>query len=169
MDKARFNKLLSEYKSSQRAFDELYTYYFHRIVYHVSWKFSREIAEDVAQEFFLKLMRIELDEPVENPTSWVYTVADNLARSFLKKYKSYDELTGDEFYEFISDFDERETIKKCLAELTSAERKIVVMYYFEGYSLKEIAGIIGENYDAVKKRHARTLKKLQKIFKKVSP
>lgn len=168
MDEKRFNKLLTEYKTSQKAFDELYEFYFHRIVYHVSRKFSREIAEDVAQEFFLKLMRIELDEKVENPTAWVYTVADNIAKSYLRKYKPNEELSGDESYEFLSGYEESEVVSKCISELEPTDKKIVALYYFEGYSLKEIAGIIGEKYETVKKRHSRALKKLDKIFKKLS-
>lgn len=168
MEKSQFNKLLNAYKTSKDSFDELYRCFFHKIVYHISWKFSREIAEDVAQEFFLKLMRIEVDEPVENPTSWVYTVCDNLARTYIKKNKSYDELTGNEFYEFISDVDEREEIKNAMSELESIDKKIITMFYFEGYALKEIAVILGQNYETVKKRHQRALKKLNKILKNVS-
>lgn len=168
MDKSQFNKLLNAYKTSKQAFDELYRCFFHKIVYHVSWKFSRDIAEDVAQEFFLKLMRIELDEPVENPTSWVYTVCDNLAKTYVKKNKTYDELTGNEFYEFISDVGEREEIRKALGELENVDKKIVTMFYFEGYQLKEIADILNQNYETIKKRHQRALKKLNKILKNVS-
>lgn len=168
MDKNKFNSLLQNYKTDQRAFTELYDYYFHRIVFHVTWKFGRDISEDVAQEFFMKLMRITLDEPVENPTSWVYTVCDNLAKTVIKKQKPYDELTGEEFYEFSSDVGERETIQNALKVLDETDEKIVLMYYWEGYSLKEIASILHLPYETVKKRHPRALKKMQKILKNLS-
>ncbi len=169
MDKKKFNYLLDNYKTSREAFSELYEYYFHRIVYHVSIKFDKSFAEDVAQEFFIKLMRIELDEPVEYPTTWVYTVCDNLAKTFMKKFKTYEELSGDEYYEFSSDLSEREMIKNAMKDLDELDKKIVGMYYWEGYSLKEIAEILAHPYEMVKKRHLRLLKKLNKNLKKLSP
>lgn len=167
MNKSKFNEILNNYKTSRRAFDELYAYYFHRIVFHVAWRFGKNIAEDVAQEFFIKLMRIELDEPIEHPATWVYTVADNIAKSYVKKFKQYDELKGDEFYE-IDDGSDGEMLKKAVSKLDDIDSKIVYMYYWEGYSLKEIAPILGYPYETVKKRHLRAMKKLNKILKELS-
>lgn len=169
MDKKKFNLLLDSYKTDRNSFIELYEYYFHRIVYHISIKFGKTFAEDIAQEFFVKLMRIQIDEPVEYPTTWVYTVCDNLAKSLIKKYKSYEELTGNEYYELQSDISEREVIRSAMKDLDEIDKKIVGMFYWEGYSLKEIADILKLSYEMVKKRHARLLKKLNKNLKKLSP
>ena len=165
MKKEKFNLLLNNYKTDRNSFIELYEFYYHRIVFHVAFKFSREIAEDVAQEFFVKLLRIELDEEVEFPTTWVYTVCDNLAKTLVKKFKTYDQLTGNEFYEFSSDISEREMLKKAMGFLDELDIKIIAMYYWEGYSLKEIATILNHPYETVKKRHVRALKKIQKNLK----
>lgn len=167
MDAQKFNYILANYKRDKQCFIELYEYYYHRIVFHVGWKFGKEVAEDVAQDFFVKLMRIELDHPVEYPTTWVYTVADNIAKSFIKKFKTYDELTGDEFYEFSTDVSEREMLKTASNELDLLDKTIITMYYWEGYSLKEIASITNNSYEMIKKRHARALKKMGKVLKKL--
>ncbi len=168
MEKTKFNQLLKNYKTDRESFIKLYEYYYHRIVFHIAFKFSKDIAEDVAQEFFVKLMRIEIEEDIEYPTTWVYTVCDNLAKTLVKKFKSYEQLTGDEFYEFSSNIAEREMIKDALSILDELDKKIIAMYYWEGYSLKEIAEILKYPYETIKKRHSRALKKIQKKLKNVS-
>lgn len=61
-----------------------------------------------------------------------------------------------------SDFALIETLKK---ELTPNEYDIIVLRYFEQYTIQEIADIKGISRQAVNQMHNRAIKRLQKVFK----
>lgn len=52
MEEIRFNKILNRAKTDVKAFDELYSFYYKRIVHDISLYAGRDIACDVAQIFF---------------------------------------------------------------------------------------------------------------------
>lgn len=45
---------------------------------------DEQIAEDILQEMYLKLDRSSYDAPVENPSAFLYSVANNLVRDYRK-------------------------------------------------------------------------------------
>ncbi len=163
MEVKEFNRLLTEYKTNRKSFNRLYDYYYPKIVFHVGLKFSKDIAEDVAQEFFIKLFKIEISYVIESPNAWVYTVADNIAKTYIVKNKPFVEFKGDECVEFVTDVYDKEIVANIFKELDDTDKAIFGYHYFEGYTLKEIADLLSLTYESVKKRHIRALKKLKKL------
>ena len=165
MNENKFNKLIKRIRNA-RAFNVLYNFYYSRIVNHIYFKFrNKDLGEEVAQEFFAKLLRRKVDY-IRNPTSWVYTVCDNIAKDFLTAEKEYnlayterETLTPDAAFEKLIYGEYKEK----LDSLEEETRKIVVMYSYEGYSLKEISEITGINYSTVRQKYSRGLKKLKNI------
>ena len=167
MEEETFNKLLKDIHDPC-AFDTLYKFYYPKIVRHIISKFRRkDLGEDVAQEFFIKLIRLEF-EYVRRPASWIYVSCDNIARDFLNNDKKYnmafteDEKKSEEAFEHLIFGEFRDTIKS----LEPDTYEIIVKHYFEGYSLKEISEITGMNYNTVRQKCSRGLKKLKEISKK---
>ncbi len=60
---------------------------------------------------------------------------------------------------------ERDELKKMLAEslelLTEKERKVIVLYYYEDLTLKEISNILGVSESRISQLHTRALQKMR--------
>ena len=167
LNESEFNRLLESIKTSERALEKLHGYYFGRIVFHVAKTYGKEFAEDVAQDFFLWLIKAENLPHVLSPTAWVYLQCDSIAKRKVQKEARYvngeievacnvcrkEEVFGD-LYEVIRDLDD-------------VEQQIVELHYWEGYSLKEIAPMIGLEYPAARQRHKRLLAKMKVALKKM--
>lgn len=171
MEEKKFNKLLNKAKTDEKAFSELYSCYYKRIVHEITSYVGADLAYDVAQIFFLNI--IQREKPfkyIHYPTAWVYTCCRNIAKKIMlnnEKYISDDNIDAeilvasdnftidsgwiDAVYPFISDFDEE-------------IQKMLYLSYVKGYSLKEIAIITNMKYATVRKRHSRVLKHLKEKF-----
>ena len=167
MEEERFNKLLKKIHNP-RAFNILYNFYYSKIVSHIYFKFkSKDLGEDVAQEFFVKLLQIKTDY-VTRPTAWVYVVCDNIAKDYLLADKKYnmaytddEPQTGDVAFEYLL-FGEYKEKMDSLDEIT---RDIIILKEYEGYRLKELSADMGINYNTVRQKYSRGIKKLQDICK----
>lgn len=170
MDPLQFNRLLKSIKTDADALDKLYDYYYPRIILHIKKVYPGASAEDVAQEFFYRLLRSENRGYIAKPTSWVFAVCENLVKSGHKKeagsFPASDLL---ERTEDPSDMAEKvaarvssHEIFKCLKDDTIKE--IIYLYYWEGYSQKEIAEMLGMSAANVRKKHSRAIRSLKKMY-----
>ncbi|MDE7395981.1 MAG: RNA polymerase sigma factor [Clostridiales bacterium] len=164
MDEKEFNKLLKDL-SIAKNFNKLYSFYYPKIVSHIYFQFhNKNLGEDVAQDFFLKLLHKGVDSYIERPTAWVYTVCDNLAKDTLTKNKKYALSLED--IKLSKPDDTFETVlfgeyKDRIKTLDTETYDIIIMHYYEGYRLKEIAELLNINYSTVRQKCFRGLKKLK--------
>ena len=119
---------------------ELYYRYKKEIyVYVYSICKNRSLAEDIAQETFLKaLLSLPRDN---NLRAWLYKVARNLTFNELKKSKRnvpLDEKEG--LYESFPYF--KRELWEALEKLSPQKREIILLQYAGGLSQKEIAKIL---------------------------
>lgn len=172
MNEFKFNKLIRNLSSDESAFVELYNFYFPRIKTFIGYQYKDEqFGEDIAQEFFIKINKLNITQWIKYPTSWVMKVCDNLAKTFIRKIPEVlpynDEVVAAIETTNLDDLKNggiSEENIAALKELDNVTIKIFVMYYWEGFKLKEIAQILGMEYDTVKRKHSRGLKKLKKIL-----
>jgi len=103
-------------------------------------------AEDITQDVFLKLLGCKKDFATrEAEKAWLIRVTVNRAKDFLKSawFKKRDELPeNDQSLVFTNnvDFGLYEYVKN----LKPLYRTVVFLYYYEGYTAKEIARILGK-------------------------
>lgn len=167
MNSREFNYCLRELKNEEKAFKKLYVFYFPKIVFHIFYIYrNKDFGEDVAQEFFLKLLDIEDVGKVECPNAWVYTVAENIAKNIFNREKAnlsdpLDEVQTSAFdtytYQLYGEYWEK------LNKLDDVTRKIIMMKVFEGYRFKEIADELNMKTDTARQKYCRGLKKLKKM------
>lgn len=133
-------------------------------VYRVCWLYMKNTAdtEDAVSDTFVKLMRSDMTfESDEHERYWLIAAARNICKDVIKspKYKNepLDEnmLTG----EVLTD----ETLT-ALKELPEKYRTALYLYYYEGYTCGEIAGMLGTVKSTVISRLARGRKILKKII-----
>ena len=100
-------------------------------------------AEDITQEVFLTLMQKQPEfENEEHLKAWLIRVAINKCKNYLKSswFRSNNPIPVDILY---LPQEENELLKAVL-DLDVKYRLPIHLYYYEGYSIKEIAQILGK-------------------------
>src|SRR5664279_5400183 len=137
-----------------------------------------EIAEDIASETFLKATELwSMKGLPENPTAWLYTVAKNKTKDYLKRNTLFEkeimptikpqEMQSDEpFIDFtkqnISDSQLAMIFAVC-NPINSDEAQIsLALQILCGFSVEEIANAFLSNKETIKKRLLRARENLRK-------
>ncbi len=122
---------------------------------------DREEAEDVVQETFIKVFqKVETFREESGLYTWIYTIALNLSRDRLRRKKDMltleDELIGDNDVESHVEMSiDREILRKEIFELNSLYREVLVLFYFEDLSIKEISNLLNEKEGTIKSKLSR--------------
>lgn len=139
-----------------------------------------DLAEDLTQETFERAWKKRsLMMHYENPKAALAEVAKNILRRHWKKRKcgpqtfSLDALPERELErvaaEDVADTFLREEsrlyLMSILNELRRDHKRVLILHDYYGLSLKEIADLLGVNYNTVSAWHQRALKNAQKIHK----
>lgn len=153
------------------AFDILVDRYYDRIYgYLLRFLKDTDVAEDLLQETFLRVWRKRADfKHIASFSTWIYTIAGNLARSEWRRRKRWRMLRlGPAQKEDEPDFElpdtahepdrkvgERLAVEKLVAEvekLPERYREVVVLRDMQGMTYEEIAGIVKVPVGTVKSR-----------------
>ncbi|MBR2748675.1 MAG: sigma-70 family RNA polymerase sigma factor [Firmicutes bacterium] len=124
-------------------------------------------ADDVVQETFLKLLRSNKDfESEEHLRNWIMKVAVNECKrvtlsNWFKRRESLEEYADKLTFEEAGDRDLFDKVMR----LPKNYRQVTHLFYYEGYSVKEIAGILGIRETTVTTRLSRARKKLKDQLK----
>lgn len=149
-----------------------YTRYFHlyaddiyRVVLSSCKNFSD--AEDIMQNTFLKLLKTDISFTDDlHAKKWLITVAvnecRNIFRSFWKKKVNYLE---DDLSEPLFFMEEHSELYNAIQQLPQMYRLVIHLYYYEGYSVKEISKILHIKESTIQTRLMRSREKLKIILK----
>lgn len=136
-------------------------------------------AEDITQETFVKAWRSLNRYDVKKPfRTWLFAIAKNSAYDWLKKkraipFSTFVQEGDDKPFEDIPDGellpdellmreDVVTQVRHSLDLLTTSHRALIALVYLEGFSLHEVADILGEPYNTVKSRHQRAIVELRR-------
>lgn len=172
MDSKEFNKLLKIITTDEKALETLYNYYYKRIIYHFHNNYGRELAEDAAQNFFINLLKKTNEYSyISYPTSWVYKCCQNILNRLIRKENNFIELnetiaaTENFEFDYITIFAD---LYESIEHVDDISKKIIVLFHWEGYSLKEIASILELKYPTVRQKYRRALIKCKRNIKQLS-
>ena len=131
---------------------------------------TKSDAPDMAQEVYLRMLRVSDADAIRNPELYLYTVANNLVKehAVLDRRQSsaidvHDTTVQQQLAElpaFDADLDatQRMTrLREVLAQLRPTHRAAVVLHYRDGLSYAEIAGRLGVSSHMVKKYLSQSL------------
>lgn len=122
--------------------------------------------KDVLQETFIKYMTKSPEfKSEDHKKAWLIKVSQNKCKEFLRFHKRHASVPLEEVEESISVTDgmdayTSETLS-LIWNLKYKLKSVVILYYIEGYSVKEVAQILGISESAVKKRLERARKELR--------
>jgi len=121
-------------------------------------------AEDIIQETFIKL--IEKQPYFESPdheTAWLMKVTINSCKNRLNSY--WYKKTVPLLESYPAQTDEHQHIMETMLTLPVKYRIVIHLYYYEGYSTKEIAEITNQKESTVREQMTRARRKLKDILK----
>jgi RNA polymerase sigma-70 factor (ECF subfamily) len=143
-----------------------------------------DACSDVVQETMIKFYRYKDNySSVAKFSTWIYTIAGNLARTEYRRRKRRSFLSINDYGEDHKVFDipdesyspdvmtdsriKDEIIQKALLIVKEDFREVVILRDIEGMSYEEIAEITGLNEGTVKSRINRGRAKLQELLKDI--
>jgi RNA polymerase sigma-70 factor (ECF subfamily) len=143
-----------------------------------------EVCNDVVQETMIKVYRYKDSySSVAKFSTWVYTIAGNLARTEYRRKQRRNIFSINDYGEEHSTFDlpdesyrpdvitdsgiKAEIIQKALLKVKESYREAVILRDIQGMSYEEISEILGVNEGTIKSRINRGRAQLQELLKDI--
>ena len=132
---------------------------------------NREDAEDLCSTVFEKLCRVLLtyDREKASLSTWVYTVTRNTFLDYCRRRRPSEILpeepeAGEDLEERLIRTESLERLAEALGRMPRPERDIIVLRYYDGRPLTEIAELMNLSYGAVKLRHQNAVLMLRQAL-----
>ncbi len=132
----------------------------------------RADAEDLCVDVFEKAFRKRdaFDESKASISTWIFTITRNTVIDYFRKTRPTEE--PDENLASDEEVDEHLLSQETLSELATALNKlpeelqdIIVLMYYDGKPMTEVATMMGLSYGAVKLRHQKALAQLKLMMR----
>jgi RNA polymerase sigma-70 factor (ECF subfamily) len=139
-------------KASVKNIEEIYRRHFD-MVYRVSFSYMKNPsdAEDVTADVFAKLMRKNVTfQNAEHQKAWLIRTAINTCKDRLSHWwRSRADIA---YYENLPSYDAYhiDDTLKIVMELPARYKAVIYLYYYEGYTTEEIAGILGKPHSTIR-------------------
>lgn len=152
-------------------FEELYEKYATDVL-RVSYFYlgDRQRAEDVCQDVFVRLMTHTPDLEEGREKAWLLKVALNRCRDLWRGAWIKRVVLGSPAFEMIpapdehEKRDEEEAMMVAIHQLPAAFREAILLYYYQGYGISEIAQMLDLPEGTISSRLSRARKKLEEIL-----
>lgn len=170
IDEKELEKLFTQLKSSNNrnvVFETLYSKY-NRLVYKIAFTIlkNKEDSEDIVQTVFSKIYTMSTDKlPLQNISSWIYSVTKNESISLFRKKKNTIDI--DSIYEITDNDNEINNIidqiefNKLISRLNDKEKEIVSLKVLTNLSFDEIAKLLNEPTGTAKWRYYKSIHTLK--------
>jgi RNA polymerase sigma-70 factor (ECF subfamily) len=130
-----------------------------------SYLHSMDDAEEILQESLIRFLKTAPRlENERHEKAWLLRVAGNLSKNRI----AYDRLRRADQLEETLAAEQREDLSfvwEAVKRLPSSDREVIHLFYYEGFSAAEIAGILGQKEPTVRSRLMRGREKLKHVLK----
>lgn len=121
-------------------------------------------AEDIVQDVFIKVLEKQpAFQSSKHEIAWLIRVTVNLCKSRLRL--SWWKKTGPLIDSYPAQTKEQKYLIETILSLPVKYKVVIHLFYYEGYTTKEIAEIIGQKDSTVRSRLARARQKLKSFLK----
>ena len=153
-------------------FDELYERYATdvlRVAYY--YLGNRELAEDVTQDVFVKLITNHPELEPGREKAWLLKVALNRCRDLWRSAWIKKVVLGHPGFEcfpapdMIGRLADQQTLSEAVNRLKPEFKEVVLLFYYQGFSVSDIAEMLQIAEGTVSSRLSRAREKLQKELK----
>ncbi|MFC7371407.1 sigma-70 family RNA polymerase sigma factor [Fictibacillus iocasae] len=137
-----------------------------------NWEQAEDITQDVFVTLYTKLDTFRGEAAVR---SWIYTIAINRSKDFLRSWHHRKIAFTDKWLpltaaspttveEDVMIQSDNKMLARSVLELPIKYREVVILYYYNQFSLKEISEMTGIGEGTLKTRLIRGRNKLQDIY-----
>lgn len=133
----------------------------------------REVAEDIAQETFMRAWehRKKFDNKKSSLKNWIFVIATNLLRDFFRKKRPETVELNDNLYHETDLAEARQTdlvnsVFRRVNQLSERDRELLLLRYQADLDINEIAEHMDLDYGAAKMALHRATQKLKSLCNK---
>ena len=149
---------------------ELYETYRPKVYAYMQGKLhDHHTAEDLTSDVFMKVFQKwdTFDDTKASVSTWIYTVARNTLTDYFRTRRVFAEIPetlddGSSVEEDVCDRDTLSRLAQALETLDERERDIIILRYYSGRTLRDIAASMGISYAYIKVLQNKALAALQK-------
>ncbi len=124
---------------------------------------DRETAEDLTQEVFLRFVgALETYRHRGKAKHYLYAIAGNLCRDLGSRRQTLPLEAAGELRAAEADPEDRLVLEEALRRLPEEFREVVLLHYYQGLKLAEVAAVLGIGLPLVKYRLKRAKELLRK-------
>ncbi|MFE8700407.1 sigma-70 family RNA polymerase sigma factor [Cytobacillus sp. FJAT-54145] len=138
---------------------------------------DKKIAEDITQEVFLKcFQKWDQFRGDSNIKTWVYSITINLCKDYLKSWSFrnllfYDFTTrqdgfGENALDLLLEKSQKKRLATHVLNLPIKYREVLILFYYEDYSIEEISTFLNTNENTLRTRLRRAKELLKKAYLK---
>ncbi|MDE6397563.1 MAG: RNA polymerase sigma factor [Muribaculaceae bacterium] len=129
-----------------------------------------QLADDIAQESFVKAyLSSDGLEDSARFKAWLYRIGINTFLTERRRYRpvtGYDEITNHAAETGADDAFRYQELYQALDRLPDRERTSLLLFYLEGYPVKDIAAMVGVSEEAVRQHLSRGRSHLRNLMTK---
>ncbi len=163
---------ITDRSSSSLSFDQLYELYATDVL-RVSYYYlgNREMAEDVTQDVFVKLIMNKPFLEQGREKAWLLKVALNRCRDLWRSSWIKKVVLGHPGFECfpapdeIGQITDRHSLAEAVGLLKPEFKEVVLLFYYQGFTVTEISDMLQIAEGTVSSRLSRAREKLQKELK----
>ncbi|GAA4196008.1 RNA polymerase sigma factor YlaC [Streptosporangium oxazolinicum] len=108
------------------------------------------LAEDLAQETFVKATRALLGWRGEAPVAWLLSIARNVLVDHVRRKRPETPLPGPDELGMPEMATDAVAVRDVLGRLPERQRRLLILVYFDGFSLVEVAAMTGQSTSSIK-------------------
>lgn len=151
---------------------EIYRDYHGKVFGYIISKVNDTVtAEDLTSDIFVKIYEKldSFDETKASLSTWIYTIARNTLTDHYRTRKLYEEIPetvpdGSSVEEEVCSGEMLEALARALKTLDERERDIIILRFYSGKTLKDIAAQMNISYAYVKVLQNKALDRLKKYL-----
>ena len=141
------------------------------LMYHVAYEIlhNEQEAEDAVHQAFVKIAENikKIEDPLCPKTrSYVVTIAEHQAIDRYRRLRKHPSVELNEEVQGVNiQYEGENGLAKCILALPGRYREMILLRYHQGYSVREIAKMLGMSLSAAIKLDQRAKNKLEKLCK----
>lgn len=155
--------------------EQIYLEYYPKVLRYLNSRVERvQDAEDLAQTVFFKVYsKIDMfDSEKSSISTWIFnitrnTLIDHHRSMSFRQHDEIPETMADESDDALADLLTEEMLEhlaEALEQLTEEERNLIVMHYYNNYTMLKIAEMMCRPYGQIKRLHMKAMQKLKKYL-----
>lgn len=157
---------------TERLKEDIYRDYHAKVFGYIYSKINnRQNAEDLASDVFMKVFdKLDsFDDTKSSLSTWIFVIARNTLTDYYRTRRVFNEIpetmsSNESVEDAICSAETLEALANALETLDERERDIIVLRYYSGHTLKDIAAQLGISYAYVKILQNKALEKLRKFI-----